>query len=81
MAQPILAGAAPFLLALFSSDNRFSAQHVNQRFLYVSQELEKFEIEVITYSADGDSRELKFMKHIMQLTHDHTMIGFFMMRA
>ena len=62
MAQPLNNCAPPFILACLSSDNRFDTEDVLKRWKYIYTECEKLNIEVISFGADGDSREMKSMR-------------------
>lgn len=62
MAQPLSRNASPFVLACFSSSNQFTAELVLQRWRHIQVECAKLGIHVISFSADGDSREMKSMR-------------------
>lgn len=55
MAQP-LAHAPPFCLLVFGSDNKYKAEDVAKRWIYISEELAKIGIGVLTVSSDSDSK-------------------------
>ena len=61
MAQP-LAGGAPLRICSFGSDNKFTADDVRRRKQTIAEELGKVGIIMISYAADGDTRELKTMR-------------------
>lgn len=67
MIQPLLAGLPPIRLFAFGSDNRFTAVDVKNRLFYIKEQLLSVGIEVLTYSTDGDSREMKLMREMLQL--------------
>ena len=67
MAQPLHDGVPPFCLACLSTDNRFSADTVLKRWKYIHSECSKRGIRVVSFGADGDSRELKAMQMSMKL--------------
>ncbi len=67
MAQPIADGFPAIRIASFGSDNRFTFEYVKKQISSITKYLKNHEIEVLTYSADGDSRELKMMRHLVQL--------------
>ena len=52
----------PFCLALISTDNCFDAEAVLQRWNYIVRECNNRGIQVISFSADGDSRLLTSMQ-------------------
>lgn len=55
MAQP-LNGAPPFCLLLYGSDNRYTANDVKKRWKYVTAELNKLGISVLTIASDSDPK-------------------------
>lgn len=55
MAQPI-ANTPPFCLLAFGSDGRYSAQDVSNRWKFITSELKKLGITVLTISSDSDPR-------------------------
>ncbi len=67
MIQPLLSGLPPIRLFAFGSDNRFTAVDVKNRLFYIKDQLLSVGIEVLTYSTDGDSREMKLMREMLQL--------------
>ncbi|KZS05076.1 Uncharacterized protein APZ42_031826 [Daphnia magna] len=67
MAQPLVDSFPPMRICTFGSDNKLSFNDVRHRLQTIRAELEKFGIEILTYSADGDSRELKMMREHMKL--------------
>jgi len=67
MIQPLLSGLPPIRLFAFGSDNRFTAVDVKTRLFYIKEQLLSVGIEVLTYSTDGDSREMKLMREMLQL--------------
>jgi hypothetical protein len=67
MAQPLADGMPPMRLCSFGSDNRFTSCDVKNRLKTVQDILKSEGIEVTGYSADGDSRELKVMRQMLQL--------------
>ena len=67
MAQPLLYGAPAFVLACVGTDNKFCAEDVQKRWSYILTECKKRDITVVSFGADGDSRELKSMKLSVQL--------------
>ena len=62
MAQPLSPSTPPFCLCLIGTDNRFDANSVTHRWKYMIKEYNKRNIEVVSFSADGDSRLLTSMR-------------------
>lgn len=62
VAQPLSPSAPPFCLCLIGTDNRFDANSVTHRWKYMIKECKKRNIEVVSFSADGDSRLLTSMR-------------------
>ena len=69
MAQPLSKTVPSYVLACLSSDNKFTAEHVIQRWKYIHFECAKLGIDVISFGADGDSREMKTMRVSSQLQY------------
>lgn len=63
MAQP-LDGAPPFCLLLYGSDNRYTADDVKKRWRYVTTELNKLGISVLTISSDSDPKYNSAMREL-----------------
>lgn len=61
MAQP-LGRAPPFCLLLFASDSQYTAENVADRWNFITEELKKYGINVLTISSDGDSKFHAAMK-------------------
>ena len=57
----------PLRLCVFGSDNKFASEAVSNRLTTIKALLLKEGISVLTYSADGDSRELKVMRSELKL--------------
>jgi hypothetical protein len=75
MAQPLTDGFPPIRLFLFGSDNKFKTEAVKNRLDFTKRSLAKEGIRILTYSADGDSREMKLMRDQLRLgtqLHDAT---------
>ncbi len=62
MAQPLSPISPSFCLTVFATDNKFKAQDVTARWKHIAQEAEKFGIQILGYSSDGDPRLMKSMK-------------------
>lgn len=62
MAQPLAQNVPPFVLTLFSTDNKFKAADVLNRFTFVKQELTRNGIQQYTHVSDCDARLLRAMK-------------------
>lgn len=71
MAQPFGRCGEPdppaFRICAFSTDNKFNAGDVQHRMDTIVQELRKVGLEMVIYSADGDTRRLKVMKELCRL--------------
>ena len=67
MAQPLCKGVPAFCLACMGTNNKFTADLVLKRWLYLFSECKKRGITVASFGADGDSRELKAMQVSAQL--------------
>ena len=67
MAQPLKDGFPPIRLFLFGSDNKFNTEAVKNRLDFVIKSLTAVGIRVLTYSTDGDSREMKLMRDHLRL--------------
>lgn len=62
LATPIVIGASPFCVLYMCSDNKFTHEHVIQRWQHVEVELQKAGIKVVAHCSDGDPRLLTAMK-------------------
>ena len=62
MAQPLARGVPAFCLACLGTNNKSTSELVLKRWQYVYTECRKFGITVVSFGADGDSRELKSMQ-------------------
>ena len=67
MAQPISDGVPAFCLCCIGTDNKFCNKLVLKRWKYIHFECQKRGIKVVSFGADGDSRELKAMQTSMQI--------------
>lgn len=63
MAQP-LHGAPPFCLLLYGSDNKYTADDVKRRWNYVTAELSRFGISVVTILSDSDPKYNSAMRDL-----------------
>lgn len=61
MAQPI-GNAPPFCLLVFGTNNKFMGEDVAKRWDYLTNQLKKFEINVITISSDSDPKYNRAMR-------------------
>ena len=61
MAQPLGDNVPAFCLACLGTNNKFDFQLVQKRWSHIVSECHKREITVISFGADGDSREMKTM--------------------
>ncbi len=64
MAQPLSNSVSPLRICSFGSNNRFTSDDVENRMNSLVSSLKKEGVEVLSYAADGDSRELKMMRRI-----------------
>ena len=71
MAQPLCEIVPAFCLAVMGTDNKFTAEDVLKRWNYLVLECKKFGISVVSFGADGDSRELNAHSLIMFLLTVH----------
>ena len=62
MAQPLASNIPPFCLACLGSDQKFTAQHILQRWQYIYSQCTKRGITVASFGGDGDSRIMKAMR-------------------
>lgn len=67
MAQPLSQHVPAFCLACLGTDNKFTAEHVLKRWNYIVSKCKERSIQVCSFGADGDSRELKAMQVSAQL--------------
>ena len=67
MAQSLIVGVPAFCLACLGTDNKFTANLVLQRWKYILSECTKHGILIVSFGADGDSRELSAMQKSVQL--------------
>lgn len=66
-AQPVRLNVPAFCFACMGSNNRFTAEDVLQRWKYIYSQCSARGITVVSFGADGDTRELKAMKTSCQL--------------
>ncbi|KAL0100980.1 hypothetical protein PUN28_019401 [Cardiocondyla obscurior] len=62
MAQSLSCNVPAYCLSLFSTDNKFNAKNVLDRWTYLKKEAKKFGIIIAGFSSDGDTRLLKAMR-------------------
>jgi DNA polymerase III delta prime subunit len=67
MAQTMDERILAIWIASFCSNNRFTADDVKHRANFIEAELNKLGIQMLTYSAEGDSREMKMMRQVLRL--------------
>lgn len=68
MAQPLSQNVPAFCLACLGTNNKFPAEHITTMEIHFL-ECKKIGIDVVSFGADGDSRELKSMQvssHLMK---------------
>lgn len=68
MAQPISPAAPGYCLAIFGTDNRFTAADVTKRWQYIKLNLKERGVIVLGFGSDGDTRLLKAMRQGAQLS-------------
>lgn len=68
MAQPISPAAPGYCLAIFGTDNRFTAADVTKRWQYIKLNLKERGVIVLGFGFDGDTRLLKAMRQGAQLS-------------
>lgn len=56
-----------FCLSAWGTNNRFSADQVYRRTVFIVEELKKYDINVVGFSSDGDTRLLKVQKFVTGL--------------
>lgn len=61
MAQP-LADVPPFCLAMFGSDSKYTSEDVENRWKYITKELNKLNIKVIAISTDSEPKSNRVMR-------------------
>ncbi|KAK4880666.1 hypothetical protein RN001_008812 [Aquatica leii] len=67
MAQPLSNTAPPYCLSIFGTNNKFTAEDVQNRWITIRNNLKYIGIEVVGISSDGDTRWLKAMRHNISL--------------
>lgn len=67
MAQLLAEGMPAFRICVFGSNNKFTSSDVEKRSMHLEEALRETGIESLIWSADGDSRELKFMRQRLNL--------------
>lgn len=67
MVQPLDQNATPFCINIFGTDNSMSFIDVCKRWDYMTKLLESFDIKVLGFSLDRDTRLLKSMRVVMKL--------------
>ncbi|XP_044760486.1 uncharacterized protein LOC123317922 [Coccinella septempunctata] len=68
MAQPISQNAPGYCLAIFGTDNRFTAADVTKRWQHIKLNLKERGATVLGFGSDGDTRLLKAMRQGAQLS-------------
>ena len=63
MAQPLEENVPAYCLMCTATDNRYNAELIIKRWKYMYNECSKLGIQVISYGADGDSRQLRSMNY------------------
>jgi hypothetical protein len=57
--------APSFVLSIMGTDNKFKSTDVKNRWSYIRREFQKYNITVISYNTDGDSKYLSAMRDMM----------------
>ena len=73
VAQPVSLNAPAFCIACIGSNNRFKTDDVLQRWKYIYSQCTACGITVVSFGADGDTRELKAMKTACQLSNSKSL--------
>ena len=68
MAQPLASNIPPFCLSCIGTDQKFTAQHVLQRWQYIYSQCTERGITVASFGGDGDSRIMKAMRVSVSLS-------------
>lgn len=66
MAQPV-ANVPPFCLAIFGSDNKYSAYDVAQRWNFINEQLAEVDVKALTFASDSDPKFNSAMRSLAQL--------------
>ncbi|CAG9814528.1 unnamed protein product [Phaedon cochleariae] len=69
MAQPLSESAPSYCLSIYSTNNKFTFREVMQRWKYMIEEAETFDIKIMGFSSDGDTRLLKSMRLASKLSN------------
>lgn len=67
MAQPLSKLAPPFCVMVFGTNGKYKASEVQRRWSFITEELKKNGIEVISWAADSDPRFNCAMTRLLQL--------------
>ncbi|KYN21936.1 hypothetical protein ALC57_05674, partial [Trachymyrmex cornetzi] len=62
MAQSLSCNVLAYCLSLFSTDNKFDATDVLDRWSFMKKEAKKFDITIAGFSSNGDTRLLRAMR-------------------
>lgn len=68
MAQSIISNMPSYCLSIFCTNNKFTHEEVISRWKFIQSEADKYDIKILGFSADGDSRLLKGMRLASQLS-------------
>lgn len=74
MAQSLSCNVPAYCLSLFSTDNKFDANDILERWTFIKKEARKFGITIVGFSSDGDTRLLKGMRlnNCLPISSDQT---------
>ena len=62
MAQPLEENVPAYCLMCTVTNNKYDAELITKRWKYIYEECSKLDIMVVSYGADGDSKQLRSMK-------------------
>lgn len=75
MAKPIAPNVASFCLLVFGTDNTNKTKDVTNRWNFVTQELKRLHIDVLTFSSDSDPKYNSAMRTMASLAVDSNVFG------
>lgn len=67
VAQPVVKNSYSFCLLAYGTDSKYSAMDVKNRWIYIEKELNKLDIQVLTWCSDSDSRYNAVMRNCSKL--------------
>lgn len=72
MAQPLVLGIPSFCLLLFGSDAKYTTKDIENRWQFITDELKKRQIKVVTFASDSDPKFNSLMKYHINLGQSRT---------